>query len=53
MYRIQANDSIIWGYFCIGFIEFMLKDKNFFDYTTSFCPNKCEKNDKIMLKYFE
>ena len=25
IYRIQANDSIIFGYFCIGFIDFMLK----------------------------
>ena len=24
-YRIQAYDSIICGYFCIGFIDFMLK----------------------------
>ena len=26
IYRVQANDSIICGYFCIGFIDFMLKD---------------------------
>ena len=25
--KIQANDSIICGYFCIGFIDFMLKGK--------------------------
>ena len=24
IYRIQLNDSIICGYFCIGFIEFIL-----------------------------
>ena len=25
--RIQANDSIMCGYFCIKFIDFILKDK--------------------------
>ena len=48
-YRIQAYDSIICGYFCIGF---MLKGKSLVDYTNLFSPNKYEKNDKIILKYF-
>ena len=29
IYRIQAYNSIMCGYFCIGFIDFMLKDKKF------------------------
>ena len=33
IYRIQANDSIMYDYFCIGFIDFMLKGKSSFDYT--------------------
>ena len=33
IYRIQASYSIMFGYFCIGFIEFMLKDKNLLLYT--------------------
>ena len=28
IYRIQANNWIICGYFCIGFIDFMLEGKN-------------------------
>ena len=36
IYRIQAYDSIICGYLFIGFIDFMLKGKNFLDYTNSF-----------------
>ena len=40
------------GYFCIGFIDFMLKGKSFLDYTNSFSPDDYEKNDKIILKYF-
>ena len=40
-------------YFCIGFIDFMLKGKSLFDYTDLFSLNKYEKNDKIILKYFQ
>ena len=28
IYRIHVYDSIMCGYFCIGFIDFMLKGKN-------------------------
>ena len=28
IYRIQAYDSIMCGYFCIGFIDFFLKSKS-------------------------
>ena len=28
IFRIQANDSIMCGYFCIGLIDFMLKRQN-------------------------
>ena len=39
----------MWGYFCIGFITFMLKGKSFLDYTNLFSPNKYEKNGKTIL----
>ena len=53
IYRIQAYDSIIRGYFCIRFIVYMLKGKSLLDYTNLFSSNDYEKNDKILLKYFE
>ena len=28
IYRIQAYDSIMWGYLYIGFIDFLLKGKS-------------------------
>ena len=31
--RTHACDSIICGYFCIGFIDFMLKGKSLLDHT--------------------
>ena len=51
-YRIQAFDSIMCGYFCIRFIDFMLKGKSVLEYRNLFSPNDYEKNDKIILKYF-
>ena len=27
IFRVQAYDLVMWGYFCIGFIDFMLPDK--------------------------
>ena len=40
-------------YFCIGFINFMLKGKSLLDYTNLFSPDDYEKNDKVILKYFQ
>ena len=36
IYRIQAYDSIMCGYFCIGFINFMFNGKSLTDYTNLF-----------------
>ena len=41
------------GYFCTGFIDFVLKGKNLLEYTYLFSPNEYKKNDKIILKYFQ
>ena len=43
----------MFGYFCIKFINFMLKGKRLLDYTNLLTPNKYEKNAKIILKYFQ
>ena len=53
IYRIQAYNSTMCIYFCIGFIDFMLKGKILLDYTNLFFPNDYDKNDKIILKYFQ
>ena len=52
IFRIQAYDSIMCGYFCIGFIGFMLKGKSLTDFTNLFLPNNFKKNDDIILNYF-
>ena len=38
----------MYGYFCIGFIDFMLKGKSSLEYTNLFSLNEYEKNDKII-----
>ena len=53
IYRVQAFDSTMCGYFCIEFIDFMLKGKSLLEYTNLFSPNGYEKNNKIILKYFQ
>ena len=51
VFRIQAYDSVMCGYFCSGFIDFMLKGKNLLDHANLFSPSKYGKSDKIILKY--
>ena len=51
IFRIQAYDSIMQGYFCTGFIDFMLAKKTA-EYTILFSPNNFKKNDDIILNYF-
>ena len=53
IYRIQTYNSIMCGYFYIGFIDFMLKGNFFFHYKNLFSPNDYEKNDKIIQRYFQ
>ena len=52
IFRIQANDSIMCGYFCIAFIDFMLKGKSLTEYTNLLSPNDFKKNDDTILSYF-
>ena len=52
IYRIQAYDSTMCRYFCIGFINFMFNGNSLTDYTNLYSPNDFKKNDDIILKYF-
>ena len=51
VFSIQANDSIMCGYFWIGFFDFMLAGKTFTEFTNLFSPNKFKKNDDKILNY--
>ena len=51
-FRIQVYDSIMCGYFFIGFINFMFKGKSMTDYTNIFSQNNFKRNDDMILNYF-
>ena len=42
----------MYRYFCIGFIDLMLKGNSLIDFTNLFSPNDLKKNDHIILNYF-
>ena len=51
IFRIQVYDSVMCGYFCIEFIDFMFTGKTLTEYTNLFSPNNFEKNDNLILSY--
>ena len=53
IFRIQDNESIMCGFYCIAFIEYMLAGKTLLDYTNLFSPNDYKKNDTRIYKYFK
>ena len=43
----------MYGYICMGFIDFMLAGKKLTDHTNLFSPYDLKKNDSIILSYFK
>ena len=41
------------GYFCQGFIDFLLAGKTLIDYINLLSPHDFDKNDCIILSYFK
>ena len=52
IFRIQAYDSMMCGYFCIGFIDFMFNRKTLTECTNLFSTNDFKRNDDTILNYF-
>ena len=52
IFRVQKNDSIMCGYFFIGFIDFVLAGKKLL-YKLVFSIWFFKKNDSIILSYFK
>ena len=40
IFRVEIYDSVMCGYFCIGFIEFILAGKSLIYFTSLFSPEK-------------
>ena len=53
IFRLQAYDSIMGGYYCIEFINYMLKGKTLLDYTNLFSPNDLKKTIELLKEYLK
>ena len=53
IFREQANDSVMCGYFCIGFIDFVLAGRKLTEYTSLFSPQDFKKSDDLVLYCFK
>ena len=53
IFRIQDNDSIMCGFYCMAFIKYMFAGKNLLDYTNLFSSNDYIKNDELIYNYFK
>ena len=53
IFRFQAYDSIMCGYFCIEFINYMFDGKSLIDFTSLFSPHDFKKNDQIIKRIFK
>ena len=53
IFQVQANNSVMCGYFRIRFIDFMLAGKNMTDFTSMFSTYDFKENDHIILSYFK
>ena len=53
IFRIQAYNSVMCGYVCIGFIDFMLEGKTLTEFTDLFSLYDFKKNSTIILSYFK
>ena len=53
IFRVQANNSVMSVFFCIGFIDFMLADQKLNNFTNMFFPYDFDKNDSIIFSYFK
>ena len=52
IFLVQANNSVMCGYFCIVFIGFTLEGKKLTDFTSLFPPYDFDENGNIILSYF-
>ena len=48
-FRVKVNNSVMCGYFCIGFIDFILAGKKLTDFTNFFSPHDVNKNGNMIV----
>ena len=52
IFKIQADNSVMCGCFCIGLIDFMFAGRSLIDFTSLFSSYDFKKNDKKSFCYF-
>ena len=52
IFRIQSDVSILYGFYCFAFLEYMIA-QNLSEYGNLFFPVGCKKNDKIIYNHFK
>ena len=52
IFRVQPTKSVLCGYYCIQFLEFMFEGKTLMTFTSLFSPTDFKENDKIVLRLF-
>ena len=53
MFRMEDDDSIMYGFYCITFIEYIFTEKHLLDNTNLFSLKDYRKIDKIICKCFK
>ena len=53
IFRIQTDNSVMCGHFCIEFIDFIFAGRSLIEFTSFFSPYDFKKNDKIILAFFK
>ena len=53
IFRIQAYDSTMCGYYCIEFINYIIEGKSLIDFTSLFSPHDFKMNDQIIKRIFK
>ena len=53
IFRVQANNSVMCGYFSMEFIDFMVAGKKLTGFTNMFSPQDLKKTDDMILSYFK
>ena len=51
VFRMKAYDSIMFGYFCIEFIDILLQGKILTNFSNLFSSKNFKDNDKMILNY--
>ena len=53
VFRVQPAKSVLCGYYCRKFLDYMFDRKSLVDYTSLFSPTDFKMNDRVVLRLFD